>query len=48
MPFTLVTIPCRSDNYAFLLRNDDTGQTLLADAPEADPIIAELERRGWR
>lgn len=47
MPFTLVTIPCRSDNYAFLLRNDDTGQTLLADAPEADPINAELERRGW-
>ncbi|MBM1220087.1 hydroxyacylglutathione hydrolase [Ponticoccus sp. SC2-23] len=47
MPFTLVTIPCRSDNYAFLLHNDDTGQTLLADAPEAAPIIAELDDRGW-
>ena len=47
MTFTLVTIPCRSDNYAFLLHNDDTGQTALADAPEAAPIIAELEARGW-
>jgi len=47
MTFTLVTIPCRSDNYAFLLHNDDTGQTLLADAPEAAPILAELDNRGW-
>lgn len=47
MTFTLVTVPCRSDNYAFLLHNDETGQTMLADAPEAAPIIAELEDRGW-
>jgi hydroxyacylglutathione hydrolase len=47
MTFTLVTIPCRSDNYAFLLHNEDTGQTALADAPEAAPIMAELEARGW-
>lgn len=47
MPLELVTIPCRSDNYAFLLHDTDSGQTALADAPEAAPIIAELDRRGW-
>lgn len=47
MSFTLVTIPCRSDNYAFLLHDSETGQTLLADAPEAGPILAELADRGW-
>ena len=46
MPFDLVTIPCRSDNYAFLLRSDG-GKTALIDAPEASPIRAELEGRGW-
>lgn len=48
MPLTLVTIPCRSDNYAFLLHNAQTGATALVDAPEAAPVAAELERRGWR
>lgn len=46
MPFDLVTIPCRTDNYAFLLRSEG-GRTALVDAPEAKPITAELERRGW-
>lgn len=46
MPFELVTIPCRSDNYAFLLRSED-GKTALVDAPDAAPIMSELERRGW-
>ena len=43
----LVTIPCRSDNYAFLVHDAATGETALVDAPEAAPIAAELERRGW-
>jgi len=46
MPLELVTIPCRSDNYAFLL-HDDAGATALIDAPEAAPIQAELDKRGW-
>ena len=47
MAFDLVTIPCLSDNYAFLLRDHDSGKVALVDVPEAAPIIAELERRGW-
>ncbi len=48
MPLEIVTIPCRSDNYAFLLHNADTGATALVDAPEAAPIAAVLESRGWQ
>ncbi len=48
MPLELVTVPCLSDNYAFLLHETGTGETALVDAPEAAPVLAELDRRGWR
>ncbi len=44
---TLVTIPCLSDNYAYLLRDNTSGNVALVDVPEAGPIKAELDRRGW-
>ncbi|HEV8036865.1 hydroxyacylglutathione hydrolase [Yoonia sp.] len=44
----LVVVPCRTDNYAFLVHNHDTGETALIDAPEAAPIAAALAARGWR
>ncbi len=47
MPLQIVTIPCRTDNYAFLLHDKDSGETALVDAPEAGPIISELDKRGW-
>ena len=47
MPLEIVTIPCLSDNYAFLAHDVSTGETALVDVPEAAPILAELERRGW-
>lgn len=43
----IVTIPCRSDNYAYLLRDTATGQTAVIDAPEATPILSALGVRGW-
>lgn len=46
-PLELVTIPCLSDNYAFLLHNALTGDTLLVDAPEAGPIQDTLDMLGW-
>ncbi len=45
MPFEIITIPCRSDNYAYLVRAD--GKTALVDAPETAPIQAALAERGW-
>ena len=43
----IVTVPCLSDNYAFLLHNPTSGETALVDAPSAAPIEAELQSRGW-
>jgi hydroxyacylglutathione hydrolase len=48
MPLELVTIPCLSDNYAYLLHDAATGGTVLVDAPEAAPIARALAARGWR
>ncbi len=42
----IVTIPCRSDNYAYLLRAPG-GETAVIDAPEAEPIADALDSRGW-
>lgn len=45
MPLDIVTIPCRTDNYAYLVKGPDG--VCLIDAPEANPIISALEARGW-
>lgn len=47
MPLELVTVPCLQDNYDYLLHNSETGATALVDASEAEPIQAELDKRGW-
>jgi hydroxyacylglutathione hydrolase len=47
MSAEIVTIPCLSDNYAFLLHDKTSGTTMLVDVPEDAPILAELEARGW-
>jgi hydroxyacylglutathione hydrolase len=47
MPLEIVTVPCLSDNYAYLLRDAGSGIVALVDAPEAGPIEAALRERGW-
>ncbi|MEO8530847.1 MAG: hydroxyacylglutathione hydrolase [Deltaproteobacteria bacterium] len=47
MTLELVTVPCLTDNYAYLLHNTDTGQTAIVDFPEAAPLLAALEMRDW-
>ena len=47
MPLELVTIPCLTDNYAYLIHDPETGETALVDVPEAAPILAALSDRGW-
>lgn len=44
----IVTLPCRADNYAYLVRDRATGKVALVDAPAADPVVAALDARGWR
>ena len=48
MPLQIVTVPCRTDNYAYLAHDADSGETALVDAPESGPILEELDTRGWR
>ena len=48
MPLEILTIPCLSDNYAFLAHDAASGETALIDAPEAAPILAALAETGWR
>ncbi len=38
--FEIITIPCLSDNYAYVLVGPDTA--CLIDAPEAEPILSAL------
>ncbi|MEO1306425.1 MAG: hydroxyacylglutathione hydrolase [Pseudomonadota bacterium] len=47
MPLHIVTVPCLADNYAYLLHDDAGGETAVIDAPEAAPIQAALDQRGW-
>lgn len=42
------TVPCRQDNYAYLLHDPASGRTALVDAPEAAPVEAALAAEGWR
>ncbi|WP_353473787.1 hydroxyacylglutathione hydrolase [Salipiger sp. H15] len=45
MPLDIVTVPCLSDNYAYLVKGPEG--VILIDAPEAAPIEAALDARGW-
>ena len=47
MPLILRTIPCLSDNYAFLIHDPETQATAVVDAPEAPPILDALALEGW-
>ena len=39
--------PARSDNYGVLVHDPDTGATASIDAPDADAVLAALEKTGW-
>lgn len=47
MPLDVRLFPCLSDNYGFLVRDAATGAVATVDTPDADAILAELERSGW-
>ena len=45
MTVEIVPVPCLEDNFAYLVHA--SGGTALVDAPEAAPILAALDARGW-
>jgi len=48
MSLQILTIPCRTDNYAYLSHDAATGATAVIDVPEAAPILEALARQGWQ
>jgi len=44
---TVVEFRCRTDNYGILIHDEDNAATASIDAPDADAIAGELQRRGW-
>jgi hydroxyacylglutathione hydrolase len=47
MTLQIVTVPCLSDNYAYLAHDPATGATAVIDVPEAGPVLSALEKQGW-
>ena len=44
----VVRVPVLSDNYAWLLHDPDSGDTLAIDPGEAQPLLDAAAARGWR
>lgn len=42
------TFTCLSDNFGYLIHDPATGATASVDAPEAGPIIRQLDAEGWQ
>ncbi len=47
MPLDIRQFPCLSDNYGFLLRDEETGAVACVDTPDAAEILAQLDASGW-
>jgi hydroxyacylglutathione hydrolase len=41
-------VPCLKDNYAYLVHDAGANLTAVVDPSEPEPVIAALERHGWR
>lgn len=44
----IVRIPALSDNYIWLVHEESSGETVVVDPAEAQPVLDEAEARGWR
>ena len=44
----IVPVPAFSDNYIWLVHDEDSGETAVVDPGDAAPVLAEADRRGWR
>ncbi len=47
MPLTVHLFPARTDNYAFLVRDEATGTVAAIDTPDAQVILDGIESLGW-
>jgi hydroxyacylglutathione hydrolase len=44
----IVRIPALSDNYIWLVHDPASGETMVVDPAEAEPVLAAAGQRGWR
>jgi len=44
----IVRIPALSDNYIWLVHDPASGETMVVDPAQAEPVLAEAEGRGWK
>jgi hydroxyacylglutathione hydrolase len=44
----VVRVPALSDNYIWLVHDAVSGETLVVDPAEAEPVLAAATARGWR
>ncbi|MDT8758879.1 hydroxyacylglutathione hydrolase [Sphingomonas psychrotolerans] len=44
----IVRISALSDNYIWLVHDPASGETMVVDPAEGEPVLAEAEARGWR
>ena len=47
MSLTVRQFACLSDNYGFLIRDEATGLAACIDTPDANAILAQLDKLGW-
>ena len=43
----IVAVPVFTDNYIWLVHDEESGETAVVDPGDAAPALAEAERRGW-
>jgi hydroxyacylglutathione hydrolase len=44
----IVAVPAFADNYLWLVHDADSGETAVVDPGDPSPVLAEVEKRGWR
>jgi hydroxyacylglutathione hydrolase len=44
----IVRIPALSDNYIWLVHEESSGETMVVDPAEAQPVLDAAAERGWR
>ncbi|HEU0067167.1 MAG TPA: hydroxyacylglutathione hydrolase [Sphingomonas sp.] len=47
MALEIVRVPVLSDNYAWLVHDPVSGETVVVDPGEAEPVLAAARERGW-
>jgi hydroxyacylglutathione hydrolase len=43
----IIPVPAFTDNYIWLVHDGPSGETAVVDPGDAQPVLAEAERRGW-